>query len=627
MFKGFVKWRRFITVVYLAFGAVMGAVAYPTLNGAYSALGFDPNVPGNSVVVVFSDPHLCLDLTAGKAPVPTTNLNQQMVNVINSMQPPPTKIVVSGDVSSTYSIVPGLIPGGDWYLTYGTNEMKLWWPALAALTNIVSDDIHWCPGNHDQDPRENNAEMLTQILGRPPHDAFTLNGIRFLLMNAGNYGTPPLEEQAWLRQQLTQISPTQSVAVVVHQPPFNNSDRERGIGAFLKSCFKDWQARWYVLCGHAHSQGIRVVNVGQSKVAMMTSGTVNTNFFNGLLHDAGFRFLCLSNGVVGTIYYHLHAQDFEVEPTPNWAQPAKYVTAFEETPGLLWRRLKNKGKPPEVMTAKYGTDSVEWYAYAYDIVWRLNLNWHSNQATHFLLLGSGFHAISKIDFSLDRTNWSHAASFPAHTNEVFSFPIPPEYVTNPIVYVRFISDWSANNFIGGWGLATANPTPDITYPRLQPVPAQTILAGRTLTFTNVALDPYSPPEKVEFTLLAGPSGASINPTNGIFHWQPPVATTPQTLTATVKVADFGTPILSATQQVQISVLQPATPQLTIAPNEHGAFGLQITGDSGLDYTIWGSTNLEHWWPIRITNPPTMPFGLPLPFSERPQEFYRVTIGP
>jgi predicted phosphodiesterase len=624
----FVNWGRFIILGLGAFVATR-AMGYPTLNQAYSTLGFDPNVPSNSVVVVFSDPHLCLDLTSGTSPVATTNLLPGLVNAINSMQPPPAKIVVSGDVASTYSVVPGWIPGGDWYLSYGTNEMKLWWPAIAAFTNVAPDNIVWCPGNHDQDPRENNADMLVQILGRPPHAAFSLNGIRFLLMNGGNYATPPQEEKAWLLQELAQLAPTQSVAVVVHQPPFNNCDRERGIGLFLKSCFKDWQARWFVLCGHNHGQEIRVLNIGYSNVVMMTSGTVNTNVFSGLTHGAGFRFLCLSNGFVGSIYYHLHAQDYELEAAPNWGQPDKYVTAFEETPGLLWRRLKTtRGNPPEVLTAKRGTDSVEWYAYSYDIIWRLNLNWHSNQATHFLLLGSGFHPISKIEYSLDQTNWNYNTSFPAATNSVYSFPLPPEYLTNQIVYVRFTSDWaSGNNFIGGWGLAGSHPTPDISYPRLQPVPTQSILAGRTLTFTNVAPDPYSPPEKMGFSLLSGPVGSTINPTNGIFSWQPPLASAPQTVTATVKVADLSTPTMSATQQVQITVHSPAVPQLTIAPNANGGYGLQINGDGGIDYTIWSSTNLLDWWPIRITNPPTTPFGLPLPVGEHARQFYRVTLGP
>lgn len=624
MRKGLVVWKCFLLVCFFLL-SIHTSKAYSTLDSAYAALGFDPYASSNSVVVVFSDPHLCLDLTAGPAPVPITNLNPRLVNTVNAMQPPPAKILVSGDVVSTYSIAPGMIPGGDWYLTYGTNEMNLWWPALQAFTNISPENILWCPGNHDQDPREANADMLCQILGRPPHTAFDLNGIRFLLMNSGNYADPPLAEKEWLWQQVALLSPTQTVAVMVHQPPLDGVAIDRGIMLLLRDVFKDWQARWYILCGHAHSQAITVADVGRSNVAMMVSGTVNTNVFKGLTYHAGFRFLCLSNGIAGTIYYHFNNGDFEVEPQPKWQNPDKFIAAFEQTPGLLWRRLKDANPPPEVLQVKCGLDSTNWWAYTWDLQWQLNLACHSNLATHFLLLGSGIHPISTIEFSADRTNWVNTA-FSEPTNSLFTFPIPPEYRTNPTVYVRFTSVISGNNFIGGWGLATTSSVPLVTYPQLMPLPDQTVLAGRALVLTNVMVNPYAPPDKFQFSLLDGPEGSTVNPTNGIFHWQPPIAGAPQTVTATMKVADYGTPVMSATQQIHITVVRPAQPELTVWPHS-GYFHLHVSGDAGLTYTIWRSIDLQQWLPVTVTNPSATPFELLLPIGDQPQEFYRVSIGP
>jgi len=55
-----------------------------------------------------------------------------------------------------------------------------------------------------------------------------------------------------------------------------------------------------------------------------------------------------------------------------------------------------------------------------------------------------------------------------------------------------------------------------------------------------------PPQTLTFTLLPGaPNSAFINPATGLFAWTP--ITAPATNFISVKVADNGTPSLSATQ--------------------------------------------------------------------------------
>ena len=113
---------------------VSSSLAYPTLASAYAAMGFDPNAPGNSTVVLMSDAHMVFDTNSTAF---TTNLDARIVNAINSITPPPAKLLVSGDVSTTYSLTPGFVPGGDWYIYYGTNEMNCWLSAIQAITNIA----------------------------------------------------------------------------------------------------------------------------------------------------------------------------------------------------------------------------------------------------------------------------------------------------------------------------------------------------------------------------------------------------------------------------------------------------------------------------------------------------------
>src|SRR5207249_1051458 len=61
-----------------------------------------------------------------------------------------------------------------------------------------------------------------------------------------------------------------------------------------------------------------------------------------------------------------------------------------------------------------------------------------------------------------------------------------------------------------------------------------------------------------------PAGASINTTNGIFSWTPTEAQGPGTNDFTVIVTDNGVPPLSATQSVEVIVLESNRPP-TLAP--------------------------------------------------------------
>ena len=72
----------------------------------------------------------------------------------------------------------------------------------------------------------------------------------------------------------------------------------------------------------------------------------------------------------------------------------------------------------------------------------------------------------------------------------------------------------------------------------------------TLTITNSATDPDSPPEVLTFSLGSGAAtNASINPTNGVFVWTPTQSQV-GTNAFSVVVTDKGSPSLSATQSFQ-----------------------------------------------------------------------------
>ncbi len=164
-------------------------------------------------------------------------------------------------------------------------------------------------------------------------------------------------------------------------------------------------------------------------------------------------------------------------------------------------------------------------------------------------------------------------------------------------------------------------------PTLAPIANRTILAGRTLTITNVASDPDSPPQVLTFSLLSPPTGATINPGNGIFSWRPAISQSGSNF-LNVVVSDNGAVNLSATQSFSVSVTRPVQPGLAGPSLANGRFGLTISGDSGPDYTIQASSNLLNWSPILTTNPQTTPFlFFDLGATNYPQRFYRVILGP
>ncbi|SPE55794.1 putative Glucan endo-1,6-beta-glucosidase [Verrucomicrobia bacterium] len=165
-------------------------------------------------------------------------------------------------------------------------------------------------------------------------------------------------------------------------------------------------------------------------------------------------------------------------------------------------------------------------------------------------------------------------------------------------------------------------------PALAPIANQTILAGRVLVVTNSASDPDVPAQTLAFGLTSPPAGALVNPTSGLFTWRPAIAQSPSTQAVAVVVSDDGVPSMSATQRFLVTVTRPANPVLNATPDTNGRFGFWINGNTGPDYTIQGSTNLEAWSSLVSTNSTSLPWFWTDPSSSGfPWRFYRAVLGP
>jgi len=93
-----------------------------------------------------------------------------------------------------------------------------------------------------------------------------------------------------------------------------------------------------------------------------------------------------------------------------------------------------------------------------------------------------------------------------------------------------------------------------TPPVLAPVTNLTVLEGRWLTVTNAATDTDLPAQRLTWSLLEAPAGASLDAASGLLRWKPTEFQGGATYRFTVAVGDDGPGRLTATQTFQVTVL-------------------------------------------------------------------------
>ncbi|MEI8290088.1 MAG: PA14 domain-containing protein [Verrucomicrobiota bacterium] len=165
-------------------------------------------------------------------------------------------------------------------------------------------------------------------------------------------------------------------------------------------------------------------------------------------------------------------------------------------------------------------------------------------------------------------------------------------------------------------------------PVLNAVSNRTLLAGLTLTVTNRASDPNTPPQPLSFSLPTAPPEAVINPTNGLVSWRPAIAQAGTSNQFAVVVSQTGGAYLSATQNFWTTVTSPNQPVLSQPTNASGKFQISVSGDYGPDYAVEASTNLTVWTTLFTSNSPALPFIWSDPTTNGlSQRLYRIRLGP
>ena len=192
----------------------------------------------------------------------------------------------------------------------------------------------------------------------------------------------------------------------------------------------------------------------------------------------------------------------------------------------------------------------------------------------------------------------------AVTNGAFSYLLPRESVVT---------------FVGQ--AAPSNSPPALAF-----IPDRAVNAGADLVITNTATDP-DVAQTLTFSLLSAPTNATLNATNGILAWRPLISQANTTNLITVKVADNGTPGLSATNRYSIVVNPLAQARLSPVNLTGGVVTLRVEGTAGPDYTLLTSTNLTDWQLLFTTNPAAMPAILVDTNCANAVRFYRLQLGP
>ncbi|MBH0199685.1 MAG: PKD domain-containing protein [Nitrospira sp.] len=193
-------------------------------------------------------------------------------------------------------------------------------------------------------------------------------------------------------------------------------------------------------------------------------------------------------------------------------------------------------------------------------------------------------------------------------------------------------------------------------PTLDPIGNRDVNEEQLLSFIATATDPDLPADSLTFTLENGatglvPSGASINPTTGLFAWTPTEAQGPGSYTFDVIVTDNGTPLLSDRETITITVNEVnVAPVLAMIGNqtidervlftftatatdadlpansltfslENGVAGLVPTGAS-----INPTTGLFAWTPTEAQGPASHTFDVVVTDNGRPNLSDRETIA-
>jgi hypothetical protein len=253
--------------------------------------------------------------------------------------------------------------------------------------------------------------------------------------------------------------------------------------------------------------------------------------------------------------------------------------------------------------------------------------YNDTNSGNFAIVAVNTNVSTAISQTFNLTNFTVTGSVtPWITSSNLSLASQSPVVVGGSSFAYTLPALSVVTFVG-----QGSTNPPNTAPALAPIAGQTINAGVTLMVTNAATDTDQPPQTLTFSLLSATNNTTLTPLNNttaVFTWRPLVSQADTTNPITVKVADNGTPNLSATNSFTVKVNPLAQPTVSSISVSGGQVSLVVTGAVGPDYTLWASTNLTSWQVLFTSNSPVTPVTLvDTNFNANPVRFYRIQLGP
>jgi ELWxxDGT repeat protein len=168
------------------------------------------------------------------------------------------------------------------------------------------------------------------------------------------------------------------------------------------------------------------------------------------------------------------------------------------------------------------------------------------------------------------------------TSGLFTWTPPANQAAGPVT-INFSVGNTANLSTPGTFTIDVAPAVVIASPVIQPIPAQSATIGQpfALNIAAFASDPNTPPLPLTYGLGGGaPTGASINPTTGVFSWTPAVGQPTRATTITVDVSDNQSPPNRTSRSFTINVAAAA-----VVPPILRAVSQAASVDVGQSFTL------------------------------------------
>ena len=132
-------------------------------------------------------------------------------------------------------------------------------------------------------------------------------------------------------------------------------------------------------------------------------------------------------------------------------------------------------------------------------------------------------------------------------------------------------------------------------PTLATVTSRRVSEGNVLSFPISAADADQPQQRLSFSVVSGPDGLTVT-SSGQVTWRPSESQGPSTNQVQIRVTDDGSPVMSATNWVEIVVREVNTPPVlavigskAVKPNANWKLQLQATDPDlpvqSLKYTL------------------------------------------